>query len=161
MTHAGLSNDTQALMAFETGKKSAGTAYLLWFFLGALGGHRFYLGRTGSAVGQLVLFLLGWATIIVGLGVIFLVALGIWVLVDLFLVGGMVQEQNTALMKRLNVAGPQPSVSPVDELAKFAALRDSGAITEDEYEEQKQRLLGTRKVVDTAPSSTEIAVDAS
>jgi len=26
-------------------------AYLLWFFLGIFGAHRFYLGRTGSAVG--------------------------------------------------------------------------------------------------------------
>ncbi|WP_342621698.1 NINE protein, partial [Pseudomonas aeruginosa] len=25
------------------------TAYLLWFFLGGFGAHRFYLGKTGTA----------------------------------------------------------------------------------------------------------------
>lgn len=33
-------------------------AYILWFFLGGLGGHRFYLGKTGSAVGLLILTLI-------------------------------------------------------------------------------------------------------
>ena len=51
--------------------KSAGAAYLLWFFLGTLGAHRFYLGKTGSGVAQLLLFVLGWLTlgIFVGGGV--------------------------------------------------------------------------------------------
>lgn len=43
--------------------KSAGAAYLLWFFLGTLGAHRFYLGKTGSGVAQLLLFVLGWLTL--------------------------------------------------------------------------------------------------
>jgi hypothetical protein len=30
----------------------------------------------------------------------------------------------------------------VDDLTKFAALRDSGAISSDEYEAQKRRILG-------------------
>jgi hypothetical protein len=37
-------------------KKSTGAAYLLWFFLSAFSAHRLYLGKTGSAVAQIVLF---------------------------------------------------------------------------------------------------------
>lgn len=30
--------------------KDVGVAYLLWFFLGLLGGHRFYTGRIGTGI---------------------------------------------------------------------------------------------------------------
>ena len=93
----GLSADTQALMAFESNKKSAGVAYLLWFFTGGVGGHRFYAGRTGSAVAQLMLTILGWATIWFGLGFVFLSALGIWLLVDVLLLGGMIRAYNESV----------------------------------------------------------------
>lgn len=129
-------------MAFESNKKSVGVAYLLWFFTGGVGGHRFYLGRTGSAVFQLVLAILGWTLLLAaGLGLLFLIPLGIWLLIDAFTLGGMVSEQNNALMARLNSA-QRPTSSSADDLAKFAALRDSGAISSDEYEAQKRRILG-------------------
>src|SRR5438874_595559 len=51
----GLSSDARAMMLFEANKKTAVVAYLLWFFLGLLGGHNFYLKRTGVAVAQLIL----------------------------------------------------------------------------------------------------------
>ncbi|WP_307365354.1 NINE protein [Brevundimonas sp. SORGH_AS_0993] len=130
-------------MAFESNKKSVGVAYLLWFFTGGVGGHRFYLGRTGSAVFQLVLAILGWTLLLAaGFGLLFLIPLGIWLLIDAFTLGGMVSEQNNALMARLSSAQRQTSSSSADDLAKFAALRDSGAISSDEYEAQKRRILG-------------------
>jgi TM2 domain-containing membrane protein YozV len=58
--------------------KSKGTAYLLWFFLGLLGVHRFYLGKTGTGI--LYLFSLG----LCGIG---------W-LVDLFTLGSQVDAYN-------------------------------------------------------------------
>lgn len=141
VSNSPLSADTQAIMAFEANKKSAGVAYLLWFFTGGIGGHRFYLGRTGSAVAQLVLSVLGWLTIwLMFVGLIFLIPLGIWLLVDAFTLGGMVSEQNNKLMQRLNASQPARS-NAADDLAKYAALRDSGAITVEEYEAQKQRIL--------------------
>ena len=36
----------------------------------------------------------------------------------------------------------QPQVSAYDELAKLAALRDQGIVTEQEFQEQKKKLLG-------------------
>jgi TM2 domain-containing membrane protein YozV len=147
----GLSADTQALMAFETSKKSSGVAYLLWFFLGGLGGHRFYLGRTGSAVGMIALTVIGWATVAIGVGFALLAGLGIWLIVDLFLIPGMVAEHNGGLMARLNrTSTPAPApISTVDELAKFAALKQQGAITDEEFEAQKHRLIGS--VATTSP----------
>ena len=59
---SGLSRDARAIMLYEANKKTALIAYILWFFLGLLGGHNFYLKRTGVAVAQLILTLtiVGW-----------------------------------------------------------------------------------------------------
>lgn len=59
--------------------KSKTTAYLLWFFLGAFGFHRFYLGKIGTGI----LFLLTFGF------------LGIGWLIDLFTLGGQVDMYNT------------------------------------------------------------------
>jgi TM2 domain-containing membrane protein YozV len=59
--------------------KSKGVAYLLWFFLGWLSAHRFYLGKVGSGILYLLtgqLFGIGW-------------------IIDLFILGGMVDNYNT------------------------------------------------------------------
>lgn len=161
-TPAGLSTDTRAMMAFESAKKSTGTAFLFWFFTGGVGGHRFYLGRTGSAVAQLLLALVGWPLVLAaGVGLVLVLPLVIWVLIDAFRLGEMVEAHNTALMARLNLAAaPSTVVSPVDELGKFAALRDSGAITEEEYAAQKARLIGApppAAVTSAAPAVEEPA----
>ena len=69
--------------------KSAGIAYLLWFFLGGFAAHRFYLRRTWSAIIFLAVWWGGWATLGFGVG-FFLVAAGaVWLLVDLFLIPGI------------------------------------------------------------------------
>jgi len=60
--------------------KSVGTAYLLWFFLGALGVHQFYLGKTGRGVSMLLTF--GWLTV------------GLWI--DLFTLPSQVRKVNAA-----------------------------------------------------------------
>ena len=75
-------------------KKSTAVAYLLWFFLGGLGVHRFYLGRTGTAVAMLVMSILGWATVAFMIGLILLIPLGIWLIVDAFLIPGMIRQDD-------------------------------------------------------------------
>jgi TM2 domain-containing membrane protein YozV len=59
-------------------QKSNGPAWLLWFFTGGIGGHRFYLGRTGTGVAMLLT----------------LGGLGIWSFIDLFLLSGMIRDTN-------------------------------------------------------------------
>ena len=83
----GLSSDTRAMMLFEANKKTALVAYILWFFLGLLGGHNFYLKRTGVAVAQLILTLT-----IVGMSITV-----VWVLVSEFLIPRWVRQQNKLL----------------------------------------------------------------
>lgn len=54
-------------------------AYLLWFFLCLFSAHRFYLGRPGTAILQILSYF-----IIVGF---------LWVLIDAFLIPGMVRDR--------------------------------------------------------------------
>ena len=75
-------------------EKSMLAAYLLLIFLGQFGLHRFYLNKPGSAIAQLLLAIVGWATSWIGIGFVFLGILGIWVFIDLFLTVGMVREAN-------------------------------------------------------------------
>lgn len=41
--------------------KSTGVAYLLWFFFGGIGAHKFYLGRPGVGALYIGMFVLFWA----------------------------------------------------------------------------------------------------
>lgn len=81
--------------------KSIGASYLLWFFVGGFGGHRFYLGRTGSAIVMLLLTLVGIALSVVGIGFALLAIVGIWALVDAFLIPGMVAAHKNKIRNEL------------------------------------------------------------
>lgn len=75
-----LTTEQLQLLASEMSKKqkTGGIAWLLWFFTGGIGGHRFYLGRVGTGVAMLLT----------------LGGLGIWTLIDLFLLSGMIRDTN-------------------------------------------------------------------
>jgi TM2 domain-containing membrane protein YozV len=75
-----LTTEQLQLLASEMSKKqkASGVAWLLWFFTGGIGGHRFYLGRIGSGVAMLLT----------------LGGLGIWTFIDLFLLSGMIKDTN-------------------------------------------------------------------
>ena len=95
-------NDTShQMMMYDAQKKSLVVAYLLWFFLGSLGAHRFYTGRTGSAIVQLIVWLVGWGTLIVGVGFVVLAIAGIWLLIDAFLLPGIIRTHNLLLASRI------------------------------------------------------------
>lgn len=70
-------------------QKSMALAYILWLFLGQAGIHRFYTGRAGTGIVQLLLALSGWATTWMFIGYIPLVILWCWLFVDIFLIPGM------------------------------------------------------------------------
>jgi TM2 domain-containing membrane protein YozV len=74
-----------AEMAAISQQKSVGLAYVLWFFLGALGIHKFYLGRVG--IGIAYLLTLGFLTI------------GLWI--DLFTLPKQVRDAN--MLRRAQV----------------------------------------------------------
>ena len=100
----GLNQDTQAMMQYDANKKSMLVAYLLAIFVGTLGIHRFYLGEKNTAIIQLVLTVAGWLTAIILIGFVALAVVGVWVLVDLFLIPGLVAKQNNKLIAALNPA---------------------------------------------------------
>jgi TM2 domain-containing membrane protein YozV len=95
------SRDAFAMMEYDAGKKSVLVAYLLWFVFGYLGGHRFYLGRTGSAMLMLALCALSALLTVVTLGILGFFLIGIWWLIDAFLIPGMVAGYNRRLIERL------------------------------------------------------------
>ena len=65
--------------------------YLVWFFFGLFGAHRFVAGHVGSGFAMLALNGLGWLTFWFGLGFILWGVLGIWWLVDALLIPGLVR----------------------------------------------------------------------
>ena len=63
-------------------KSRLATTLLAWF-LGIFGAHRFYIEKTGTAIGMLVLGILYLSTLwFYGIGFIFSLAVGIWALFD-------------------------------------------------------------------------------
>jgi TM2 domain-containing membrane protein YozV len=60
-------------------------AYILFFFLWFLSAHRFYLGKPGTAILQILSYF-----VLIGF---------VWALVDIFLMPGMVRERQEELRK--------------------------------------------------------------
>lgn len=83
--------------------KSPLVAYLLAILLWGFGAHRMYLGRWASGLIMLVLWGLGWLTtpILIGWPLVALVCL--WAFIDLFLIPGMIQDDNAVNRQRLTV----------------------------------------------------------
>lgn len=82
--------------------KSTGVAYALWYFTGVFGGHRFYLGRPGSAIAQLFLTILGLISIGGPIGFVLLAILAIWIVIDAFLIPGMIRQHKDSIRETLS-----------------------------------------------------------
>lgn len=115
----------KSMMQFEARRKSSGVGYLLWFFFGLLGMHRFYAGRIKSAVLQLLLgigaivlatigFMAGMgaglqgeeeaAQGILGFSMVALLVwllVAVWVFIDLFFISGWITRHNVRLADEL------------------------------------------------------------
>lgn len=85
------------------GGKSTGTAYLLWFFLGGLSVHRFYLGQPLSAIAQVCLWYVGLMFFFAGfyLAIFPLIAGAVWIVADAFLIPGMQRAANEKIRQRM------------------------------------------------------------
>lgn len=71
----------------ENWKKNSVVAYLIWWFFGFMGGHRYYFGKTQSAVAMTLIFWLGvW---VFGLGAAITL---IWAIIDVFSIGSWLRE---------------------------------------------------------------------
>jgi len=122
--------------------KSKSTAYILWFFFGFFGIHKFYLNK-------------------VGMGIIYLFTFGLFGIgwfIDLFTLGSQVDNYNNAIFLRqlgsnhnnnvnnivVNVPGHSPQVAQPtmsEQLHKLHELKEKGIINEEEYNIQKGKIL--------------------
>jgi TM2 domain-containing membrane protein YozV len=80
--------------------KEAGLAYVLWFFLGNFGVHKFYMGKSGIGIVYVVLGVVGWMTVwLLGLGLLFLLPLWVMLIIDLFTMSSQVRKVNETRMR--------------------------------------------------------------
>lgn len=93
--------DTRLRLRYDAAKKSTLIAYILWFFLGPFGVHRFYLHRIVTGIAYLLLWAIGGLLTFIGVGYLLLAIAAIWQVIDIFLIPGMVQDYNTRLIDRL------------------------------------------------------------
>ncbi len=119
-------------------------AYLLWWFLGWLGVHRFYLGRVGTGLAQLLLFIIGWVTLIILIGYVLLIVWLVWWALDAYFTYIMVAEENQKLGIDNSIISLSKSGeigNELDQLEKLHSLFEKGVITEEQYEEKKAKLI--------------------
>jgi len=119
-------------------------AYLLWWFLGWAGVHRFYLGRVKSGIMQLLLFVLGWVTAVFVIGYVFILVWFIWWALDAYFTYRIVAKEN----KKLGVNSSTFSISKVAEiedelvqLDKLHTLFEKGVLTKEQYELRKEKMM--------------------
>ena len=71
-----------------------------WFFLGQFGAHRFYLGKAGSAVAMLLIFLISIPLVFVFVGYLGFFTVFVWWIVDAFLIPGWIRTHNDLARRR-------------------------------------------------------------
>jgi len=83
MAKQGMTAEQLAMVGAEVDRKakSKGIAYVIWFFLGGIGGHRYYNGNIGLGIAM---------TLTLG-------GLGIWSLIDVFFIGAAVERRNAEM----------------------------------------------------------------
>jgi TM2 domain-containing membrane protein YozV len=90
----------------QSNQKTPTVAYLLWFFLGGFGVHRFYMGRKGSGFAMLALFLASTVLSVIGIGLLGYLALMIWWVADAFMIKGWFNTQTTAQVESADETQP-------------------------------------------------------
>jgi len=83
------------------GGRSIVLAYVLWFFLGNFGVHKFYLAQPFQGIFYLVLSAIGWLTVGILIGWFFLGLLWLLMLIDLFVIPLRVGALNARLARRV------------------------------------------------------------
>ena len=123
---------------YEDKKKDPTTALLLCLILGGIGAHEFYLNNVNKGVIYLVFC---WTFIP-----------GIIALIQLFTIQKRVKDENDAIAQKILAGikdqGPIGSIRAGNvagveaDLTKLQEMRDSGTISENEYQQLRKKSLG-------------------
>jgi TM2 domain-containing membrane protein YozV len=99
----GLSDHELAILnsELEKHKKSTGLTYVLWFFLGVLGIHKFYLGKTGMGIVYLILGIPVWISMFLPFAVVLAIPLVILLIIDLFTIPRQVRKAHEKAEARI------------------------------------------------------------
>jgi len=122
------SENSAAAIEYDILKKSPGVAFAFWFFLGMLGGHRFYASRAVSAVFIPVVLAIGVFFFAseydetIAFGAVILMAGGSWVLIDGFLIPSWIRDHNQGIRGR--VFGETSRTSKVQSSAATGNVSD-------------------------------------
>ena len=111
------------------------TTLILSILLGMVGAHRFYVGKIGTGILWLLTggcFAIGWIVDII------LVASSTFTDKDDALI---LSDDKKYKASTPNAAPTAPRTDYAEQIAALAKLRDSGAITEQEYNDKKAILL--------------------
>tara|TARA_B100000029_G_scaffold87522_1_gene77595 strand:+ start:645 stop:1541 length:897 start_codon:yes stop_codon:yes gene_type:complete len=103
--------------------------FLLCFFFGGLGIHRFYVGKIGTGV--LMILTLG--------------GLGLWIIIDLIMIlVGSFRDIDGRIVKYNSATKGAPSNSKIGvaaEIEQLASLKEKGILSEEEFSQKKKELL--------------------
>ena len=93
----------RASAQYDIEKKSMLAAYVLWFFLGYVGAHRFYLGRPLSGFLMLAFSAVTLLLTLVSFGLLGFLwfVVGLWWLIDALLIPGIVSGRNSEIADRV------------------------------------------------------------
>ena len=84
-------------MKLEEQKKNPVIAYILWWFLGFFGAHRFYVGKE-KAVVMLIISIVSFMTVFIAIGYIGFIAMFIWWIIDGINLHKWVKQYNLQLI---------------------------------------------------------------
>ncbi|MEJ2743933.1 MAG: TM2 domain-containing protein [Gammaproteobacteria bacterium] len=117
--------DQTVSMKINVEGKNIILAYLMWWFLGWAGVHRFYLGHIKTGLTQLILFTIGCITSTILIGLVLLIPWFIWWALDAYFTYQMVSEENAKLgveQSAIHFSKSGELNNELDQLEKLHAL---------------------------------------
>jgi len=109
-------------------KSRLATTLFAFSLVGVFGAHRFYIGKTRTAIVMLLLGIAGLATLVLAIawpldakwffvGIAFIIAVGIWAFVDfIFAVTGRMKDDEGRLIQQWELVVPARAISPKSRL---------------------------------------------
>ena len=92
------------VVTYRAGEKTKSVAYVLLFFLGVWGAHRYYMGRVLTGAAMTVSTIAGLMLLATDIGAFLVGAVFFWATIDAFLIPGWVRTANDELSAKIIAA---------------------------------------------------------